>query len=124
MSPSLQSKQIPEVLRHPLAWRRVGATHFGSPPPVDWPLILFSGLLFFLIALATLGPSSYFLHFDTPVQNLAGLLFLKGTWAYTSNKAILMWIHALMVWMVGAHPLNETILLAVLGTAATMALAD
>ena len=113
----------PTSLNHLLKWWR--EPHTQPLPAPDWRLIAFSGLLFLLTAIATLGPSSYFLHNDTPVQDLAALLFLrKGIWAYSSNKALLMWIMAGVTELFGANPLNETILLAILGSVATMALYD
>jgi len=83
-----------------------------------------AALLFLLAALASLNAGSYFLQFDNPTDHLAGLIFSRGQWAYSGNRAIVMWILGGANHLLGASPYNEAIITTVLGMCATAALYD
>lgn len=117
------SNRMRHLLQRLLGWRAQATVQ--SIPRADWRLMLFAGLIFVALAIGTLNSSSFFLHFDDPTQHLAGWLFLhSGQWAYSGNKALIMWILAALTWLAGATPLNETVFLSLLGVGAAMAVAD
>jgi hypothetical protein len=102
-------------------WKRGAAQEFPAP---DLRLMVFAGGIFLVVAVSTLNGSSFFLNNDNPTQHVAGWHFAHGEWSYSGNKAIIMWLLALLTRVFGANPLNELYALTVLGVGASMALTD
>lgn len=76
---------------------------------------IFPAFLFLMIMLGTLGPGSYFLHFDTPTlsQNAADLV-LGGCWG-TSGKPGVSLLLSILFLLGGVDPLWDMVMLTVLG---------
>jgi hypothetical protein len=79
------------------------------------PYRLLPALLFVLVMLGTLGPSSYFLHFDNATlhQNAADLV-IGQCWGPSGKPAITLLL-ALTYWLGGINPLWDMVWLTILG---------
>jgi hypothetical protein len=78
-------------------------------------LMALPALIFLLLAAGSLGPSSYFLHFDTSTQSVAAADLIHGCWGYDGNKPGIMLILGAAFALGGIRPLWEMVLLSLLG---------
>jgi len=88
--------------------------HFRGLRQADW---LLPTLLFLMIMLGTLGPGSYFLHFDTPTlsQNAADLV-LSGCWGPSGKPGVSLLL-SIPFLVGGVNPLWDMAMLTLLGMA-------
>lgn len=77
-----------------------------------WDLIIL-GLATLLLVAATTHPSAYFVHFDTPTQNLAALEFSSGCWEYNTEKILPVLLQRGLFALFGTSTYTETIVLAI-----------
>lgn len=91
--------------------------------PRNWHAYLWAlpALVFLFVALGSLGPSSYFLHFDTPVENLRAADLADGCWGTGGTKPILAFILTPFFLLGGDSPYWEPLVVTLLGML-TMAL--
>lgn len=78
---------------------------------------LLPGIIFLLVAIGTLSPSSFFLHEDTPTQHIAAIDLTKGCWGYSAATLAPMVLLALPFAVGGPSPVWEMAILTLLGAA-------
>jgi hypothetical protein len=74
-----------------------------------------AALIFLMVAIGTLGPSSYFLHYDTPTIDVMAADLLRACWgdpAATLGPAIFT---AIPYWIFGPNPFWQMAMLTLLG---------
>lgn len=82
-------------------------------PGVQLAVLL--AVVFLLVAAGTLGPGSYFLHHDTPTQNVAAADLVEGCWTYTAATLAPMVMLFLPYALFGPSAVYEMVLLSLLG---------
>jgi len=89
---------------------------YGGPlmPPNDRVIFWVLFTISCLYSLASMDRSSYFLHWDTASQDMAALDLLKGCWGYDAGKPMIMLLLSAPFGLIGANPIIETVLLALL----------
>lgn len=85
-------------------------------------LWLLTSLIFLLIAAGSLGADTYFLHFDTPTQQVAASDLVHGCWGDTAASLAPVFLLGVLFSIFGIHTWIETMVLALLGALMAAAL--
>src|SRR5688572_7906154 len=78
--------------------------------------------IFLLVALGSLSPDSYFLHFDTPTIDITALELSRACWESPAATLAPMLLMSIPYLIFGANPLWQMITLTLLGSVMVAAL--
>lgn len=88
-------------------------------PGHEW---LLPATIFLLVALGSMGASSFFLHFDSSLMHVEAVDLLRGCWGTAGSKPIVSFLLTGVYAVGGPHPVYEIVLLMLTGavTAASL----
>lgn len=87
--------------------------------PYVW---LLPSLIFLFVMAGSLGPGSYFLHFDAATSSLEAADLLRGCWGTSSHKPGIALLLAVPYALGGVNPVWDMVVLSILGAAGFAAL--